>query len=64
MPLVTERYLKDGLDGVPVTIEDMITLPYFEKRLIFEVVEAIPEGVISKGKTKFHIPCHQMPNFE
>jgi len=55
IPPVTELYLKDALDGVPVTHDDKITLPYFGKLLLFQVVEAIPVGVISNEKTKFSI---------
>ena len=55
IPPGMENYLKDALDGVPVINGDEIAVPYFEKFLHFQVIKAIPTGVISNQKTTFHI---------
>ena len=52
---ITELYLKDALDGVPVTTGDKIMIPYLEEQILFQVVAAFPVGVVSNEKTRFSI---------
>ena len=55
VPPGVENYLKDALDQVPVINGDEIVVPYFEKFLRFQVIKAVPAGVVSDQKTTFRI---------
>ncbi|MGI0008351.1 MAG: hypothetical protein ACRD92_01880 [Nitrosopumilaceae archaeon] len=52
---IAELYFKEALDGVPVTKGDTIMIPSFGEELLFQVVVAIPAGVVSNEKTRFSI---------
>jgi len=56
IPPIDERYLADGLESVPIVLEDQVAVPYFGGRLEFQVKEIIPEGYcIITQKTIFEI---------
>lgn len=43
IPPIDERYLTDALQGIPVTVNDNVMVPYFGARLTFKIVEIAPE---------------------
>ncbi|MDC8452607.1 MAG: hypothetical protein LV477_06825 [Candidatus Nitrosotalea sp.] len=56
IPSLDERYLADALNGMPVTKNDNVLIPYFGGRLAFQIVAITPDtDVIVDQKTLFTI---------
>jgi len=57
MPPIDERYLADALESVPLIKGDNVMVPYFGRRLTFQVIGVTPaaDAVIVTQKTVFHI---------
>lgn len=56
IPPLDERYLTDALEGIPVTKNDNVMIPYFGGRLAFQIVATTPDiDVIVDQKTIFTI---------
>lgn len=46
IPPIDERYLTDAFEGMPMSIDDYVMVPYFGGRLKFQVVKTNPEGPV------------------
>jgi len=46
IPPIDERYLTDAFEGVSLSAEDYILVPYFGGRLKFQIVGTQPEGAV------------------
>ncbi|MDE1812856.1 MAG: hypothetical protein KGH85_08360, partial [Thaumarchaeota archaeon] len=56
IPSLDERYLADALNGMPVTKNDNVMIPYFGGRLAFQITAITPDtDVIVNQKTLFTI---------
>ena len=57
VPPIDERYIRDALEGVPVTKGDSVMIPYFGGRLTFQVqgVSPLAEAVMITLRTIFTI---------
>jgi len=42
VPLGTEKYVRDCLENQPIRFSDKVVLPYFEKKLIYLIMEPDP----------------------
>ena len=56
LPPIDERYLTDAFEGMPMSVDDYVMVPYFGGRLKFQVVKTNPEGpVLVTRSTSFII---------
>jgi len=56
LPPIDERYLTDAFEGMPMSADDYVMVPYFGGRLKFQVVRTEPkEVVVVTRSTKFLI---------
>ncbi len=46
IPPIDESYLTDAFQGVPMSADDYIMVPYFGGRLKFQIVKTNPEGAV------------------
>ena len=43
IPIIDERYFTEALQGIPVTVNDHVMIPYFGGRLTFKIIEIVLE---------------------
>ena len=56
IPSIDERYLTEAFEGMPMSVDDYVMVPYFGGRLKFQVVKTNPEGsVVVTRSTSFVI---------
>lgn len=46
IPPIDERYLTDAFEGMPMTVEDRVLVPYFGGRLEFKIIKTDPKGSV------------------
>ena len=46
LPPIDERYLADAFEGMPMSMNDYVMVPYFGGRLKFQVVKTNPKGIV------------------
>ena len=55
-PPITEQFMADMLQGLPLVVEDEVAVPYFGARQMFKVVDVFPKAdVVVTPETVFQI---------